>query len=67
MQGTEDIVDELRRIDEQLSDLAYDRLRSALDETDPSAEAEERKLQQARRALQRAIQALGGTGGLESF
>ena len=60
MQGTDDIVDELRRMDERLGDLAYDRLRAALDETDPQAEADERKLQQARRALQRAIHALGG-------
>jgi len=53
------IVDTLRGVEERLRDAAYDQLRAAVD-GDESATAEERRLQQARRAVERAIRALGG-------
>jgi hypothetical protein len=54
-----EIVEALRSIEERLRDLAYDRLRSAAD-GDAGAAADERKVLQARRAVERAIRALGG-------
>ena len=54
-----EIVDTLRGVEERLRDAAYDQLRAAVD-GDESAAAEERRLQQARRAVERAIRALGG-------
>lgn len=57
----DDIVAELTSIEERLRDLAYDRLRVAAEDGDEVAAAEEKKLLQARRALERAITALGGT------
>jgi hypothetical protein len=54
-----EIVDTLRGIEERLRDAAYDRLRAAVD-GDADAAAEERRLLQARRAVERAIRALGG-------
>jgi hypothetical protein len=56
---TEDIVARLRVIEGTLRDLAFDRLRDAA-EGDADAAAEEKKLQQARRAVERALRALGG-------
>ncbi|HEX6312270.1 MAG TPA: hypothetical protein VF152_11680 [Acidimicrobiia bacterium] len=55
---TEEIVVQLRNVEEALRDLAYDRLRDAA-EGDRDAAADERKLQQARRAVERALRALG--------
>ena len=57
---TEDIVARLRVIEGTLRDLAFDRLRDAA-EGDADAAAEEKKLQQARRAVERALRALGGS------
>jgi len=57
---TEDIVTQLRVIEATLRDLAFDRLRDAA-EGDADAAAEEKKLQQARRAVERALRALGGS------
>ncbi len=54
-----EIVATLRGVEERLRDAAYDQLRAAVD-GDESAAAEERRLQQARRAVERAIRALGG-------
>jgi len=54
-----EIVATLRGVEERLRDAAYDQLRAAVD-GDESASAEERRLQQARRAVERAIRALGG-------
>ena len=59
------IIDELRRVDEQLRDLAYERLRDAAGDSDDEALAdsalkEEARLLRARRAVARAISALGG-------
>jgi hypothetical protein len=56
----DDIVSELRALEERLRDLAYDRLRAAAEEGDADAAAAEKKLLTARRALERAINALGG-------
>jgi hypothetical protein len=59
MDEAADIVETLRSIEERLRDLAYERLRSAAD-GDADAAADERKVLQARRAVERAIRALGG-------
>jgi hypothetical protein len=55
----DDLVQQLRAIEETLRDLAYDRLRSAAD-GDADAAADEKRLHQARRAVERAIHALDG-------
>jgi hypothetical protein len=52
------IVERLRAVEEQLRDLAYDRLRDA-DDTGEIL-AEERRIHQARRAVEKAIRILGG-------
>lgn len=57
--GVEQIVGQLRGIEETLRDLAYDRLSAAAD-GDTDAAADEKRLHQARRAVERAIHALGG-------
>jgi hypothetical protein len=56
---TDEIVAQLRTIEELLRDLAYDRLRDA-SEGDADAAADEKKFQQARRGVERALRALGG-------
>ena len=60
MDDVDDIVLQLRSIEERLRDRAYDRLRAAAEEGDADAAADEKKLLQARRAVERAINALGG-------
>lgn len=58
MSGRYDVVVErLQAIEEELRDLAYDRLRESLDS--PALLAEERRLTQARRAIEKAIRLLG--------
>jgi hypothetical protein len=57
----DEIVEELRSLEERLRDLAYDRLRVAAEDDDARAAADEKKLLTARRALERAIHALGGS------
>jgi len=52
------IVERLRAIEEDLRDLAYERLRAAAEDGDPGAAADERRVLQARRAIERAINAL---------
>jgi hypothetical protein len=52
------LVAQLRGIEETLRDLAYDRL-SAATHGDENAAADERRFQQASRAVERAIHALG--------
>jgi hypothetical protein len=59
--GHERIVEQLRAIEEELRDLAYDRLREA--EDSPAVLAEERRLHQARRAIEKAIRVLSADGG----
>ena len=54
--GYEAIVERLTAIEEELRDLAYDRLRDAVDA--PAVLAEERRLHQARRAIEKAIRIL---------
>jgi hypothetical protein len=59
MDDVDDLINDLRNIEERLRDLAYDRLRSAADGDDQAA-ADEKQLLQARRAVERARRALGG-------
>ena len=54
----DDLVERLRTIEETLRDLAYDRLSAAAD-GDADAAVDEKRLHQARRAVERAIHALG--------
>ena len=54
-----DIVGRLRGIEEELRDLAYDRLREAAG-GEEEARADERRVLQARRAIERAIRVLDG-------
>lgn len=61
---TSGIVDRLRSIEEELRDLAYDRLREAAG-GDAAARSDEKRVLQARRAIERAIRALDGPGDLE--
>ena len=56
MTGHELIVERLQAIEEELRDLAYDRLRDAADS--PELLAEERRIHQARRAIEKAIRVL---------
>jgi hypothetical protein len=55
----DELVGQLRNIEEALRDLAYDRLQAAADGEDGAA-ADEKQLLQARRAVERALHALGG-------
>jgi hypothetical protein len=55
----DELLVQLRTVEESLRDLAYDRLREAAD-GDEGAAADEKRLLQARRAVERAIHALGG-------
>jgi len=55
----DELVGQLRSIEEALRDLAYDRLQAAADGDDGAA-ADEKRLLQARRAVERAINALDG-------
>jgi hypothetical protein len=59
------VVERLQAIEEELRDLAYDRLRDSLDS--PALLAEERRLTQARRAIEKAIRVLStGSGDLDA-
>jgi hypothetical protein len=55
----DELVGQLRSVEEALRDLAYDRLQAAAD-GDGGAADDEKRLLQARRAVERAIHALGG-------
>jgi hypothetical protein len=55
--GVEELVEQLRTIEEQLRDFAYDRLREAA-KGNEQAKADEKKLLQARRGIEKAIRAL---------
>ena len=61
MTGFEDLIVELASIEERLRDLAYERLRAAAEDCDAVAAAEEKQLLKARRAIERAMIALGGS------
>jgi hypothetical protein len=60
MRDAEHIVERLQSIEEELRDLAYERLRAASEDGDADALADEKKVLQARRAIERAIIALSG-------
>jgi C4-dicarboxylate-specific signal transduction histidine kinase len=60
MRDAEHFVERLRAIEEELRDLAFERLRAASADGDADALADEKKVLQARRAVERAIVALGG-------
>lgn len=64
MNGYEDLAERLRTIEEELRDRALDRLRAAA-AGDAVAAADEKRLLQARRAIERAIRALDPAGGFE--
>jgi hypothetical protein len=57
--GVDAVVAQLQAIEETLRDLAYHRLQAAADGDDAAA-ADEKRLHQARRAVERAIHALSG-------
>ena len=56
---TSDLVASLQQVEERLRELAYECLRAATEDGDESAVDEERQLLQARRAVERALRALG--------
>ncbi|MBM3672626.1 MAG: hypothetical protein FJW86_10675 [Actinobacteria bacterium] len=56
---TSDLVATLQQVEERLRELVYECLREAAEDGDQDAVAEERRLQQARRAVERALRALG--------
>jgi hypothetical protein len=60
MPDLDPIVERLRSIEEELRDLAYERLRAASEDADADALADEKRVLQARRAIERAITALAG-------
>lgn len=59
----EELADRLDVIAEELSDLALDSLRAALERGDSSRPAEEKRLTQARRAVEKAAHLLRGSYG----
>jgi hypothetical protein len=65
MRDLDDLVARLQGIEEELRDLAYERLRDASAHDDTNAAADEKRLLQARRAVARAITALGGRDDLD--
>lgn len=60
LEGLADVVETLRTVEARLRDAAYERLRAAAVDGDDRAVGDERRLQQARRAVERALRALGG-------
>lgn len=63
MSDVDDLIGQLGAIEERLRDLAYDRLRAAAEDGDADAIADEKRILKARRAVERAIVALGGSPG----
>ena len=59
-EGLADVVASLRGVEERLRDAAYEALRARVEDGDEAAGAAERRLLRARRAVERAIRALGG-------
>jgi hypothetical protein len=56
------LVERLRAIEDELRDLAYDRLRESVDTGEVLAE--ERRIHQARRAIEKAIRLLSSDEGV---
>jgi C4-dicarboxylate-specific signal transduction histidine kinase len=65
VRDAEHLVERLQAVEEELRDLAYEKLRAATEDGDADALDDEKKILQARRAIERAITALGG--GRETF
>ena len=65
MADVDDLAARLIAIEEELRDLAFDRLQTAAADGDREAAAEEKRVQQARRAVERAIRALGAAPELD--
>jgi hypothetical protein len=65
VRDTEHLVERLRAVEEELRDLAFERLRAANEDGDADALADEKQLLQARRAIERAITALGGRDSVD--
>jgi hypothetical protein len=65
MRDTEHLLERLQSIEEELRNLAYEKLRAAAEAGDADALADEKKVLQARRAIERAIVALGGSGPVD--
>lgn len=59
------LVEELRSLEERLRDLAYDRLREAVERGDDHVSSLQRRLEAARRGIAKAIRSLdpGGSDG----
>ena len=66
MSSYDPIIERLAAIEEELRDVAYERLRAAIGEHDPDAAdalaREEKRVLQARRAIAKAIGALEAAG-----
>jgi hypothetical protein len=66
---TDAVADRLTALSETLADLALDRLRRASEavragqQPDPELVAEEKRITRARRAVEKAVQLLGGGSG----
>ena len=65
VEGSDDALAALRGVEERLRDLAYERLRVAAEDGDIDAANDEKRVLQARRAVERAIRALGGEPDLD--
>ena len=59
----EEVIAQLRAIEEQLRDLAYSRLHDAVEAGESRISPEQRKLEQARRAVEKAVRLLEGRSG----
>lgn len=66
MADVEDIRRRLQAISEELGDAAMERLRAAIDEGATAVPADEKLINRARRAVERAVTILGGTGADEA-
>ena len=67
MRDAEHIVERLRSLEEELRDLAFECLRAATEDGDADALADEKKVLQARRAIERAIVALSDRSARDEF
>jgi hypothetical protein len=56
----DDIVSRLEQIDEELADLAIDRLKTSVVDNDAGAAAEEKRITRARRQVEKAAGILAG-------